>query len=66
MHKALDQIGAFAGPLVVAGVVAVTGSLSPAFLVLIIPGVAAMVLLFWLRAKVPDPSMYRRSGAGSG
>ena len=59
VHKALDQIGAFAGPLVVAGVAAITGSLSPAFLVLIIPGAAAMLLLFWLRAKVPDPSMYR-------
>jgi len=59
VHKALDQIGAFAGPLVVAGVAAITGSLAPAFLVLIIPGAAAMLLLFWLRAKVPDPSMYR-------
>ena len=59
VHKALDQIGAFAGPLVVAGIAAITGSLAPAFLVLIIPGAVAMVLLFWLRAKVPDPSMYR-------
>ncbi|QIG40941.1 MFS transporter [Microbacterium sp. 4R-513] len=59
VHKTLDQIGAFAGPLVVAGVAAIAGSLWPAFLVLIIPGAAAMVLLFWLRAKVPDPSLYR-------
>ena len=53
VHKALDQIGAFAGPLVVAGVAAITGSLSPAFLVLIIPAVAAMVLLFWLGRRFP-------------
>ncbi|MEU1973680.1 MFS transporter [Microbacterium sp. NPDC019599] len=59
VHKTLDQIGAFAGPLIVAGVAALTGSLAPAFLVLIIPAAIAMVLLFWLRAKVPDPSLYR-------
>ena len=59
VHKALDQIGAFAGPLVVAAIAAITGSLAPAFLALIIPGAVAMVLLFWLRAKVPDPGMYR-------
>ncbi|WP_243077288.1 MFS transporter [Microbacterium sp. SS28] len=59
VHKALDQIGAFGGPLIVAGVAALTGSLAPAFLVLIVPAAAAMVLLFWLRAKVPDPSMYQ-------
>src|SRR6478735_20375 len=64
VHKTLDQVGAFAGPLVVAGVAAVAGSLWPAFLVLIIPGAIAMVLLFWLRAKVPDPSLYRTEGRG--
>ncbi|WP_442575414.1 MFS transporter [Microbacterium sp. F51-2R] len=64
VHKTLDQIGAFAGPLIVAGVAAVAGTLWPAFLVLIIPGAVAMVLLFWLRAKVPDPSMYRTEGRG--
>ena len=31
VHKALDQVGAFAGPLVVAGVIALTGALWPAF-----------------------------------
>ena len=30
VHKALDQVGAFAGPLLVAGVVALTGALWPA------------------------------------
>lgn len=59
VHKLLDQIGAFAGPLVVAAVAAITGALWPAFLVLIIPAAVAMVLLFWLRARVPDPSVYR-------
>ena len=59
VHKLLDQIGAFAGPLVVAGIAAVTGELWPAFLALAVPAAIAMVLLFWLRAKVPDPSVYR-------
>ena len=63
VHKTLDQIGAFAGPLIVAGVAAAAGTLWPAFLVLIIPGAVAMVLLFWLRAKVPDPSLYRGAEA---
>ncbi|PFG41073.1 MFS transporter [Georgenia soli] len=58
VHKAMDQVGAFAGPLVVAGVIAVSGALWPAFLVLAVPGAAAMVLLAVLRARVPDPSVY--------
>ena len=62
VHKLLDQIGAFAGPLVVAAIAAMTGELWPAFLALAIPALIAMVLLFWLRAKVPDPSVYRIDG----
>jgi MFS family permease len=58
VHKALDQVGAFAGPLVVAAVVAVTGVIWPGMLVLAIPGAAAMVLLFIIRAHVPDPGVY--------
>lgn len=63
VHKLLDQVGAFAGPLVVAGVAAITGALWPAFLVLLLPAAVAMVLLFWLRARVPDPSVYRAAAA---
>ena len=59
VHKLLDQIGAFAGPLVVATITAALGMLWPAFLALIVPASVAMVLLLWLRAKVPDPSLYR-------
>ncbi|MFE5670730.1 MFS transporter [Agromyces sp. NPDC056523] len=59
VHKLLDQIGAFAGPLLVAGIAAITGELWPAFLALAIPAVMAMVLLLWLRARVPDTSVYR-------
>ncbi|MEO3935691.1 MFS transporter [Dermatophilaceae bacterium Soc4.6] len=58
VHKALDQIGAFAGPLLVAGVVAATGSIWPGLAVLAIPGAVAMVLLAVIRRAVPDPSVY--------
>lgn len=59
VHKVLDQVGAFAGPLVVAAIAAATGELWPAFLALVVPAAVAMVLLGWLRARVPDPSVYR-------
>ncbi len=58
VHKLLDQIGAFFGPIVVAALVAGTGQLTPAFVALAVPGVAAMVLLLWLRARVPDVRVY--------
>ena len=49
VQKALDQVGAFAGPLLVAGVIAVTGTQWPAFAVLAAPGAACMLLLFALK-----------------
>ena len=51
VHKALDQVGAVAGPLVVAAVAAATGVLWPALAVLVVPGVAVMVLLVLLRRR---------------
>src|SRR5215213_8188011 len=52
VHKALDQIGAFSGPLLVAAVVAVTGALWPAMAVLVLPGAASVVVLLWLRTRI--------------
>ncbi|WP_242497468.1 MFS transporter [Nocardioides oleivorans] len=57
VHKALDQVGAFAGPLLVAAVVAAS-SLWVGMAVLAVPGAIAMVLLLTLRARVPDPGVY--------
>ncbi|GGN10300.1 hypothetical protein GCM10010109_19940 [Actinoplanes campanulatus] len=52
VHKALDQVGAFAGPLLVAAiVVAAAGQLWPALAVLAVPGAITMILLFVLRAR---------------
>jgi MFS family permease len=57
LHEALDQIGAVIGPLIVAGVLAFTaGHYAPAFVSLAVPGVAAMLVLLWLRSRVPDPA----------
>lgn len=59
VHKALDQIGAVAGPLVVAAIIAVTGLIWPALALLAIPGAAAIGLLIWLRRRTlaaqPEP-----------
>ncbi|WP_255432216.1 MFS transporter [Cellulomonas sp. SLBN-39] len=54
VHKAMDQVGAFVGPLLVAGVLALTGSLVPALAVLAVPGTIAMVLLVAVRRLAPD------------
>ncbi len=65
VHKAFDLTGAFSGPLLVAGVLGITGSLSWAFASLVVPGVLTMLLLVWLRARVPDPRAYARTPAGT-
>jgi MFS family permease len=52
VHKALDQIGAFAGPLLVAALVALgAGRLGLPFAALAVPGVASILLLLFLRAR---------------
>jgi MFS family permease len=56
VHKTLDQAGAVAGPLLVAGVAGVAGTLWPALAVLIVPGVAALLILTWIRHHTGDPA----------
>jgi MFS-type transporter involved in bile tolerance (Atg22 family) len=52
VHKALDQIGAFAGPLLVAAIVAASaGRVWPALAVLAVPGAASIVILMVVRAR---------------
>lgn len=64
VQEALDQIGAIIGPLVVAGMLVLTGGeYAPSLGILAIPGVAALALLLWLRARVPDPTAYEPAGA---
>lgn len=54
VHKALDQVGAFAGPLVLAGAAAVTGIYWPGFALMAIPGAICLLLLAQLRRRVPS------------
>jgi Major Facilitator Superfamily len=64
VHKALDQVGAFAGPLLVAALIAATGALWPAFLALAVPGAASIGLLVWLRRRTGDPLREQARAAG--
>jgi hypothetical protein len=53
VHKALDQVGAFAGPLLVAAVAALSGHLWLGFVILAVPGALSLVLLAQLRRRGP-------------
>ena len=55
VHKALDQTGAFLGPLLVAAVVVVTSHQWAGLLVLAVPGAAALGVLAWMHQYVGDP-----------
>ena len=55
VHKSLDLAGALLGPLLVSAVLVATGSLPAAFAVLVIPAVAALAILVWLRRRIRDP-----------
>jgi MFS family permease len=56
VHKALDQVGAFAGPLLVAALVAAAGgALWPGFAALAVPGAVALALLVVTRRRMPPP-----------
>jgi MFS family permease len=60
IHEALDQSGALVGPLVVAAMVAISGY-RLGFGVLVVPAIATLVLLAWLRRAVPNPGGYEDS-----
>jgi MFS family permease len=55
VHKALDQTGAFLGPLLVAAVVAVTTYQWAGLAVLALPGAVALGVLAWMHRHVGDP-----------
>lgn len=59
VHQAMDQVGAVAGPLLLAAVLSWrTGDYQVAFAVLALPGVVVMAILLWLRVRVPEPIAY--------
>jgi len=55
VHQALDQIGAVAGPVLVAAVAAAAGTLWPAMAVLIIPGAISMLILVRIWRSMGNP-----------
>ena len=61
VHEALDQSGAFVGPLVVAAAIALGGGYRWGFAILAIPGIAAMLVIFRLRRAVPSPEAYEHA-----
>jgi MFS family permease len=68
VHKALDQVGAFSGPLLLAGVAAATGLIWPGFALLAVPGAISLVLLAQLRRRAPivtepEPELETATGA---
>ncbi len=67
VHQAMDQFGAMAGPLLLAAVLSWrAGDYRLAFGVLIVPGILVLLLLVWLRRRVPDPAAYETSDRSSG
>jgi MFS family permease len=61
VHEALDQSGALLGPLLVAGMVAVSGY-RLGFAVLAVPGALALLAIGRLRLAVPEPAAYEQHG----
>ena len=59
VHEAIDQFGAVLGPLLVAGMLALTGvQYGPSLAVLAVPGIATLGLLFWLRSRARQPELF--------
>ncbi|MFZ2015419.1 MAG: MFS transporter [Nocardioides sp.] len=64
VHKALDQTGALIGPLLVAGVIALTSQMWAGLLVLVVPGAVALGVLAWLHRSVRDPRHPEKAAVG--
>jgi MFS family permease len=65
VHQGMDQLGAVAGPLLLAAVLwQHARDYRLAFAVLLIPGILVLALLFWLRLRVPDPAAYEVEDSG--
>ncbi|MDR5684078.1 MAG: MFS transporter [Armatimonadota bacterium] len=56
LHEALDQIGAVAGPLIAAAVLAAGGGLRGGFAALAVPAVLSLLSLARARVQFPQPS----------
>jgi len=57
LHEALDQVGAFIGPLIFTTSLALTGGFKQGFTVMWVPAILTVVIAFFVRYKVPEPKM---------
>jgi len=62
VHKALDQVGAVIGPLVMVAALAFTGGYATGFLLLGIPLAGVALVLFFARSVVPKPGSLEENG----
>ncbi len=62
IHKAIDQVGAVIGPLVMVAALAFTGGYAPGFLLLGIPLAGLAVMLLVARSVVPKPGRLEADG----
>ncbi|MGI6590489.1 MAG: MFS transporter [Eggerthellaceae bacterium] len=66
LHEVMDQIGAVAGPLIVAALLSATANdYRIALGALVIPGLAAICVLLFLRHKVPNPAVYEKEAGNA-
>jgi MFS family permease len=64
VNEALDQIGAFLGPLAVAAIFALRGDYRPAFAWLALPAIAVLLLVITARWKFPQSANIPRGAPG--
>lgn len=57
LHEALDQVGAFIGPLIFTASLALTGGFKQGFMVMWAPALLTIVIIFFVRHKVPNPKI---------
>ena len=66
LHEALDQVGAIAGPLIAAAILQATyNAFGPALGVMIVPGLAAIGVLLFLKRRVPRPELFEQEDDAS-
>ena len=55
LHEAMDQLGAFVGPLLISAVMLLEGGYRMAFGILLIPALMGLAALFFARSQYPRP-----------
>ncbi len=61
IHEALDQVGAFIGPLVFSVLLMLGGEYRYGFIALLIPAILTLIFLMIAKSKVPLPEKFERT-----